>query len=107
MDKPHLLVRRQTGTYLRDLRSESLVIRFGATYPESEKDGVSNVVYAPGSISAFKQKLVKKTSVSAVSLHAEKGNVRVTYTHKAERSLVYGTLSTDKAAMQMHVLEMT
>lgn len=93
MDEPHLLVGRQTGTYLKDLRSKSLVIRFGATYPESEKDGISNVVYALDSISAFKQKLVKRISVSVVSSHAEESNVRVTCTQGRKKFSIQYTVN--------------
>ena len=80
MDEPHLLTGRQTAAYLKDLRSKSTVIRFGATYPDKEEDSISNVVYALDSISAFNKKLVKRISVSVVSSHAEESDVHVTGT---------------------------
>lgn len=85
MDEPHLLAGRQTAAYLKDLRSKSPVIRFGATYPDNGEDSISNVVYALDSISAFNKKLVKRISVSVVSSRAEESDVQVTGTQGRKR----------------------
>ncbi len=93
MDEPHLLAGRRTAKYLKELRSKSLVIRFGATYPENEEDGISNVVYALDSISAFRKKLVKRISVSVVSSHAEESDVHVTGTRGRKKFSIQYTIN--------------
>ena len=80
MDEPHLLAGRRTTEYLNDLRAKSLFMRFGATYPDSEDDGISNVAYVLDSITAFNGKLVKGIRVSVVDPSAEDGGVRVIQT---------------------------
>lgn len=81
MDEPHLLTGRQTTAYLKELYSNSLVMRFGATYPKNKgEDGLSNVVYSLDSISAFNKKLVKRINVSVVSSRSEDSDVHVTGT---------------------------
>ena len=77
MDEPHLLTGRRTTEYLNALRSKSLFMRFGATYPDNEDDGSSNIAYVLDSITAFNGKLVKRIRVSVVDLSAEDGGVRV------------------------------
>ena len=77
MDEPHLLTGKRTAEYLAALRSKSLFMRFGATYPDSEDDGSSNIAYALDSITAFNGKLVKRIRVSVVDPSAEDGGVRV------------------------------
>ena len=77
MDEPHLLAGRRTAEYLDALRSKSLFMRFGATYPESKDDGSSNIAYVLDSITAFNGKLVKRIRVSVVDPSAEDGGVRV------------------------------
>ena len=80
MDEPHLLTGKKTAEYLADLRTKSLFMRFGATYPDSEDDGISNVAYVLDSITAFNDRLVKKICVSVVDARTEDGNVRVIQT---------------------------
>ena len=77
IDEPHLLTGRRTTEYLNDMRAKSLFLRFGATYPDSEDDGSSNVAYVLDSITAFNRKLVKKIRVNVVDPSVEDGGVRV------------------------------
>ena len=105
MDEPHLLAGGQTKEHLKILRSKSLVIRFGATYPQSDEDGISNVVYALDSISAFNKKLVKRISVSVVSSRTEEGNVHVTGTHGRKRFTIRYTVNGQGCKANVHLDE--
>ena len=89
MDEPHLLTGRRTTEYLNDLRAKSLFMRFGATYPDSEDDGSSNMAYVLDSITAFNGKLVKRIRVSVVDPSAEDGGVRVIQTFGRAFRIVY------------------
>ena len=88
IDEPHLL-RGEKTTEVLDQLTESLFIRFGATYPDEEKDKLSNVVYALDSISSFNQFLVKGIGVSTVFASGEESGVRVSKIRKGEFDLVY------------------
>ena len=65
IDEPHLLKGAQTAKGL-DLLGDCLRVRFGATYPPGPDSGLSNVVYALDSISAFNQCLVKRIGVNTL-----------------------------------------
>ncbi len=65
IDEPHLLKGRETQKGL-DKLTDSLLIRFGATFPTEEAHKPSNVAYVLDSISAFNQYLVKRIGVSTV-----------------------------------------
>ncbi|MYB34243.1 MAG: DEAD/DEAH box helicase, partial [Gammaproteobacteria bacterium] len=65
IDEPHLLKGSETQKGL-DKLTDSLLIRFGATFPTDEANKLSNVVYVLDSISAFNQYLVKSIGVSTV-----------------------------------------
>ena len=65
IDEPHLLKGSETQRGL-DKLTESLLIRFGATFPTKEAHNLSNVVYVLDSINAFNQYLVKRIGVSTV-----------------------------------------
>lgn len=103
MDEPHLLAGSRTVAYLEELRANSLVIRFGATYPDSEKDGLSNVVYALDSISAFNNKLVKRINVSVVSSSSEDSDVHVTNTHGKTMFTMAYTINGQQRKADVHL----
>ncbi|MCY4226412.1 MAG: DEAD/DEAH box helicase family protein [Gammaproteobacteria bacterium] len=65
IDEPHLLKGSETQKGL-DKLTDSLMIRFGATFPKEEANKLSNVAYVLDSISAFNQYLVKRIGVSTV-----------------------------------------
>jgi len=65
IDEPHLLKGSETQKGL-DKLTDSLLIRFGATFPTEESNKLSNVVYMLDSISAFNRYLVKRIGVSTV-----------------------------------------
>ncbi len=67
IDEPHLLKGEGfTNTYDKYF-SESLLLRFGATFPQEAENQLSNVVYTLDSITAFRDYLVKRISVSTVT----------------------------------------
>ena len=64
IDEPHLLKGEGfTNTY-RKYFADSLLFRFGATFPTDDKNKLSNVVYVLDSLEAFNECLVKKIAVS-------------------------------------------
>lgn len=68
IDEPHMLTGSATTEALAKL-NHSLVLRFGATYPNDSKDttyNLSNVAYVLDSISAFNQFLVKRIRVNTI-----------------------------------------
>ena len=73
IDEPHLLKGSRTSEYLAQL--DSLFIRFGATFPETDGHKLSNVVYALDSIASFNQYLVKRIGVSTIYADAEADDV--------------------------------
>lgn len=64
IDEPHLLKGEQFKAYFSKLNS--LYFRFGATFPTSDDDKLSNLIYLLDSISAFKNYLVKQISVHTI-----------------------------------------
>ena len=90
IDEPHLLRGEKTTEGLDQL-TNSLFIRFGATYPDEkkDKDKLSNVVYTLDSISSFNQFLVKGIGVSTVFASGEESGVRVSKIRKGDFDLVY------------------
>lgn len=73
IDEPHLLKGDSFLQAYREHFNNSLLLRFGATYPE-EKLRLSNVVYSLDSITAFRSHLVKKIRVS--SFNDTRSNIR-------------------------------
>ena len=65
IDEPHLLKAKFTEAY-NDHFAETLLIRFGATYPDEDHNKLSNVVYILDGVKAFNESLVKKISVSTI-----------------------------------------
>ncbi len=70
IDEPHLLKGEKFSTTYKKYFSNSLLLRFGATFPDEEENKLSNVVYALDSIHAFRDNLVKKISVTTIIDHA-------------------------------------
>ena len=64
LDEPHLLKGDSFVKAYKDHFSDSLLIRFGATYPDEEASRLSNVVYVLDSITSLRSHLVKKIRVS-------------------------------------------
>lgn len=67
IDEPHLLKGDSFVQAYREHFSDSLLIRFGATYPNEEESKLSNVVYVLDSITSLRSHLVKKIRVSSFS----------------------------------------
>ena len=63
LDEPHLLKGPKFIQAYKDHFAKSLLIRFGATFPEEEHSELSNVIYTLDSITAFRSNLVKKIRV--------------------------------------------
>ncbi len=80
VDEPHLLKGSETQKGL-DKLTDSLLIRFGATFPEEESNKLSNVVYVLDSISAFNRYLVKRIGVSTVYAGNQTEEVSITSIH--------------------------
>ena len=80
IDEPHLLKGSETQKGL-DKLTDSLMIRFGATFPIEEANKLSNVVYVLDSISAFNQYLVKRIGVSTVYAGNQTEEVSITNIH--------------------------
>ncbi len=78
IDEPHLLKGSKTTKALEKLKSSSLFMRFGATYPENEEHALCNVAYALDSISSFQKHLVKQIRVNTVLAESEQGAIRIT-----------------------------
>ena len=76
IDEPHLLEGEKTVEGL-DRLTESLFIRFGATYPTEDAHKLSNVIYTLDSISSFNQLLVKRIGVNTISAEGEESGLRV------------------------------
>lgn len=67
IDEPHLLTGDSFVRAYKEHFSDSLLIRFGATYPTEESNQLSNVVYVLDSITSLRSHLVKKIRVSSFS----------------------------------------
>ena len=80
IDEPHLLKGSETQKGL-DKLTDSLMIRFGATFPKEEASKLSNVVYMLDSISAFNQYLVKRIGVSTVYAGNQTEEVSISNIH--------------------------
>jgi type III restriction enzyme len=65
IDEPHLLTGDETTKAFEEL-TNSLFIRFGATYPKNMDYELSNVVYKLDSIDAFNSYLVKQIGVNTL-----------------------------------------
>lgn len=65
IDEPHLLTGDETTKAFKEL-TNSLFIRFGATYPDNMDYELSNVVYKLDSIDAFNSYLVKQIGVNTL-----------------------------------------
>ena len=75
IDEPHLLKGEKTTAYLNKL-SNSLFIRFGATFPTDKDHALSNVVYALDSYQAFSQHLVKGITVHTILTHGDSYKIK-------------------------------
>lgn len=64
LDEPHLLKGDSFVEAYKKHFSNSLLIRFGATYPDEETNQLSNVVYVLDSITSLRSHLVKKIRVT-------------------------------------------
>lgn len=64
LDEPHLLKGDSFVEAYKKHFSNSLLIRFGATYPDEEANQLSNVVYVLDSITSLRSHLVKKIRVT-------------------------------------------
>ena len=64
IDEPHLLKGEKFKEYFSKI--DSLYFRFGATFPTTNDDKLSNLIYSLDSISAFKNYLVKQISVNTI-----------------------------------------
>ena len=67
IDEPHLLKGEGFTAVYNEYFSDSLLLRFGATFPREEENKLSNVAYTLDSITAFRDYLVKRISVSTVA----------------------------------------
>ncbi len=76
IDEPHLLTGGRTEEWLGRL-TDSLFIRFGATFSTDERHQLSNVGYALDSISSFNQHLVKEIRVNTIFANSEQSAVHV------------------------------
>ncbi|MCY4263741.1 MAG: DEAD/DEAH box helicase family protein [Gammaproteobacteria bacterium] len=85
VDEPHLLKGAETQRGL-DKLVDSLIIRFGATYPDDSKSKISNVVYLLDSITAFNQYLVKRIGVSTIYADSNSDNISVNNLMPNEKS---------------------
>ena len=66
IDEPHLLKGDEFMRAYRDYFTESLCLRFGATFPQEETHKIANLVYVLDSLQAFRSYLVKKIQVTNV-----------------------------------------
>ena len=67
IDEPHLLKGAGFIEAYNKYFSNSLLLRFGATFPAEEDSKLSNVVYTLDSLTAFNDYLVKQISVSTIT----------------------------------------
>ncbi|MGI9251734.1 MAG: DEAD/DEAH box helicase family protein [Pseudohongiellaceae bacterium] len=67
IDEPHLLKAKGFTNAYNKYFFDSLLLRFGATFPQEENSKLSNVVYTLDSLTAFRNHLVKGISVSTIT----------------------------------------
>lgn len=76
IDEPHLLKGGQTVKYLDEM-TDSLRLRFGATFPREAEHQLSNQAYVLDSVSSFNQYLVKQIQVNTEFINSEQSALRI------------------------------
>ena len=76
IDEPHLLKGNQTTKYLDEM-TDSLRLRFGATFPREDEHRLANAAYVLDSISSFNQYLVKQIRVNTEFVNREESSIRI------------------------------
>ena len=87
IDEPHLLKGEETQKGL-DKLTDSLQIRFGATFPKDEAHQLSNVAYSLDSISAFREYLVKGITVHTLINEEEQGGLKLSFTESSKKAFM-------------------
>ena len=83
IDEPHLLKGNQFVKAYKKHFENSLLLRFGATYPTEPGNKLSNVVYVLDSVTSFRSRLVKRIRVSTI--HDSRAGIRFTGRNKDVR----------------------
>ena len=76
IDEPHLLKGSETQKGLAKL-NDSLVIRFGATFPTEKEHHLTNIAYILDSITAFRQYHVKQIGVYTIFSENETSDLHI------------------------------